>query len=202
MRVTHAVDACVLCIGASGTPSGQKWPIAYPTGSVGYVTSSNNEYSDVFLVGTGVTLRIPAKDVQALDPTLTGDDYDNKICNRCHVLKPVTAFAKNQRSMTGRVRRRPTCLICRRDIDRQEITAKEKREANKLRPPIGSLFTCPICRKRSIVGVTAKIVLDHHKGVGRPRSFICDSCNTGLGRFQNGSNLLRNALLYVESHGE
>lgn len=82
------------------------------------------------------------------------------------------------------------------------MTAKEKREADKQRPPRGSLFTCPICRKRSIVGVTARIVLDHHKGIGRPRSFICDSCNTGLGRFQNGGNLLRNALLYVESHGE
>ncbi|MXZ07038.1 MAG: endonuclease, partial [Acidimicrobiia bacterium] len=41
----------------------------------------------------------------------------------------------------------------------------------------------------------------HNKGIGQPRAFICDSCNTGLGRFQNGENLLQNALLYVQEHG-
>lgn len=196
------VDACVLCVGSSGIPEGERLPVAYPPKSVGYVVASKGVSVSVYMVGSGYTLTMDSEDVQQFDPLRTGDDYSHKICNKCHVLKPVTAFEKNQRSMTGRVRRRPTCLICRRDIDKREMAAKDKREAEKHRPHKGSLFTCPICRKRSIVGVTARVVLDHHKGIGQPRSFICDSCNTGLGRFQNGSNLLHNALLYIESHGE
>ncbi|MDR0645017.1 MAG: endonuclease VII domain-containing protein [Treponema sp.] len=44
----------------------------------------------------------------------------------------------------------------------------------------------PCSRKRSIVGITAKIVADHDHHTGNIRAFICDSCNTGLGRFKNG----------------
>ena len=56
----------------------------------------------------------------------------------------------------------------------------------------------PICQKRSIVGVTAKIVADHNHHTGDIRDFICDSCNTGLGRFKNGKDCLRDALRYIE----
>ncbi|MDE0376587.1 MAG: endonuclease domain-containing protein [bacterium] len=194
--------ACVLCVGASGVPVGETLPIAYKRRSVGFVTASGPETSEVFLVGDGVTLRVLNTDIERFDPTTTGDDHSTKICNRCHVLKPVDHFQRNQTTARGRIRRRPTCNICCRGIDRRGMTAKERQAAEEHRPAKGTLFQCPICRKRSIVGVTAKIVLDHHKGIGKARSFICDSCNTGLGRFQNGKNLLRNALLYIEQHGE
>ncbi len=68
----------------------------------------------------------------------------------------------------------------------------------KNKPAAGSDFKCPICQKRSIVNVTAKIVADHDHHTGNIRDFICDSCNTGLGRFKNGENLLRNALAYLK----
>lgn len=57
---------------------------------------------------------------------------------------------------------------------------------------------CPICQKRSIVGVTAKIVADHDHHTGDIRDFICDSCNTGLGRFKNGNDYLQNAINYLK----
>ncbi len=196
------VDSCILCVGASGLPVGESLPIAYTPRSVGFVTASGDNTSDVFLIGMAVTLRLPNTDIETLDPTGTGDDHREKICNRCHILKTVDQFSPNQTNARGQVRRRPSCKICRRDINRQQLSPKDVKEANKLRPAKGTLFQCPICRKRSIVGITAKVVLDHHKGIGRPRSFICDSCNTGLGRFQNGDNLLQNALLYVREHGE
>ncbi|HJO55395.1 MAG TPA: endonuclease domain-containing protein [Candidatus Scalindua sp.] len=68
----------------------------------------------------------------------------------------------------------------------------------KKRPPKGSPFQCPICRKRSIVSVTAKIVADHNHHTGDIRDFICDSCNTGLGRFKNGEDYLRVLLLILK----
>lgn len=197
-----SIDSCILCVGSSGVPVGESMPIAYTPRSVGFVKAIGDKESEVFLIGMALTLRVPNTDIETLDPTQTGKGYSEKICNRCHVLKPMDSFAPNQTDARGNVTRRPTCRICRRQIDRRALTAKEKREANKRRPPKGTLFQCPICRKRSIVGVTAKIVLDHHKGIGTARSFICDSCNTGLGRFQNGDNILQNALLYIREHGE
>ncbi|MYH55277.1 MAG: endonuclease [Acidimicrobiia bacterium] len=153
------------------------------------------------MIGTGDVLRIPNTDLEILDPTQTGKGFKNKICNICHVLKPMSEFEPNQRDARGNVTTRPSCRICRRAIDRRALSRKDKQEAEKSRPAKGTLFKCPICRKRSIAGVTAKIVLDHNKGIGQPRALICDSCNTGLGRFQNGENLLQNALLYVQEHG-
>jgi len=70
----------------------------------------------------------------------------------------------------------------------------------KQKPQKGEPFTCPICRKRSIAGVTAKIVADHDHHTGNIRGFICDSCNTGLGRFKNGENYLMNAVNYIKEH--
>jgi transcription elongation factor Elf1 len=67
----------------------------------------------------------------------------------------------------------------------------------KKKPKTGEPFRCPICKKRSIVGVTAKIVADHDHHTGNIRDFICDSCNTGLGRFKNGENYLMNAVNYI-----
>lgn len=195
-------DTCVLCLGGAGVPIGEQLPTSYTPGSVGFIRTGGPDTSEVYLIGMNLTLRIPNAHIQPFDPTKTGDDHPEKICNRCHVLKPVDEFSRNQTTARGLIRRRPSCKICRRNIDRQEMTPQEAKAANEHRPPVGTLFMCPICRKRSIVGVTAKIVLDHHKGVGRARSFICDSCNTGLGRFQNGENFLRNALLYISEHGE
>ena len=71
----------------------------------------------------------------------------------------------------------------------------------KQRPKKGEHFKCPICQKRSIVGITAKVVADHDHHTGHIRGFICDSCNTGLGRFKNGDNYLKNAIIrYLEEN--
>jgi hypothetical protein len=67
----------------------------------------------------------------------------------------------------------------------------------KQKPKTGEPFLCPICRKRSIVGVTAKIVADHDHHTGNIRDFIC---NTGLGRFKNGESYLMNVVNYVKNH--
>ena len=68
----------------------------------------------------------------------------------------------------------------------------------KRRPGKGEPFKCPICQKRSIVGVSAKIVADHDHNTGNIRDFICDSCNTGLGRFKNGKDCLKDVLAYLD----
>ncbi|MDR0518270.1 MAG: endonuclease VII domain-containing protein, partial [Fibromonadaceae bacterium] len=122
-----------------------------------------------------------------------------KICNVCHCLKPTENFAKNQNNLHGTVRR-PSCQKCRTSIDKRAPKTKQAKQMEKQKPKKGELFTCPICRKRSIVGITAKIVADHDHHTGNIRAFICDSCNTGLGRFKNGENYLMNAVNYINDH--
>ncbi len=95
---------------------------------------------------------------------------------------------------------RPSCRKCRLDIDKRLLSNSEINTFRKNNRPLdGDLFKCPICEKRGIVGVTVKIVLDPDKAEGKIRGYICDSCNTGLGRFKNGENYLKNALKYIES---
>ena len=94
--------------------------------------------------------------------------------------------------------RRPSCNRCRTDIDKRAPKSKQAKTFEKQRPKKGEAFQCPICGRRSIVGITAKIVADHDHHTGDIRDFICDSCNTGLGRFKNGQNHLYNAIAYLE----
>jgi hypothetical protein len=50
----------------------------------------------------------------------------------------------------------------------------------------------------SLAGTRRQLKDDHH--IGNIRGFICDSCNTGLGRLKNGENYLMNAVNYIKEH--
>lgn len=91
-------------------------------------------------------------------------------------------------------------MKCRTDIDKRAPKSGQAKSMEKQRPKKGEHFKCPICQKRSIVGITAKVVADHDHHTGHIRGFICDSCNTGLGRFKNGDNYLKNAIRYLEEN--
>ena len=113
-------------------------------------------------------------------------------------LRPVTDFDLNQNQKGDRPIRRPSCSKCRLDIDRRYISARVRKPAKQKKPPDKSVWRCPICEKQTIVGVTAKRVLDRDHRSGLTRGYICDSCNTGLGRFRNGKIYLQNAIAWLE----
>jgi len=174
-----------------------KYRTNFESGSVGIIKEEyDNEYL-VWLIGTDANWFISRKDARDIDVTQTGDKYQEKICNICHCLKPVDQFDKNQNNLRGVVRR-PSCRKCRTDIDKRAPRTQQAKRMEKTRPKPGDPFVCPICRKRSIVAITAKIVADHDHHTGNIRDFICDSCNTGLGRFKNGENYLMNAVNYIK----
>ena len=165
--------------------------------AVGRVKAVSGDTVTVWHIGEDEIWDVPANEVKKIDVFATGDKHEHKICNVCHCWLPVDDFAKNQRNKHGIVRR-PSCNPCRTDIDKRAPKSKQAKQFKKNKPKKGSYFKCPICRKRSIVGVTAKIVADHDHHTGDIRDYICDSCNTGLGRFKNGQNCLRDALIYLE----
>jgi len=52
----------------------------------------------------------------------------------------------------------------------------------------------------TIVGITANLVRDHDHETGKGREWICDSCNTGLGRFKDDTKFLERVIEYLKRH--
>ena len=169
----------------------------FKANSVGLLKDTRENMVVVWLIGRNETWSVLASEVEKLDVSKTGDKYENKICNICHCLYPVKQFDRNQNNKHGIVRR-PSCIKCRTDIDKRAPKSSQAKRMEKKRPVKGDPFKCPICQKRSIADVTAKLVADHDHHTGNIRDFICDSCNTGLGRFKNGEDYLKNALHYLK----
>lgn len=151
----------------------------------------------ITFVYSNCTIELDLNDVVFFNPLKTGDLYSKKICNVCHRLLDVNLFQKNQNGKNNRTIRRPSCNDCREIIDGKNMTTTEKNEMNMIKPHM-QIWTCPICKKTTIPGLTSKVVCDHDHITGHPRAWICDSCNTGLGRFKDDINLLKSAIDYLE----
>ena len=150
----------------------------------------------VFFVRPWQDVRLSPNDYQVFDVAQTGDAYTRKICNICHRLLPTTEFERNQNNINRPVRR-PSCRTCRKTLVGLTPTPKEKRQWLTAKPHLEP-FQCPICCKRTIAGVTSIVDLDHNHRTGEIRGWICDSCNTGIGRFKDDVQILKRAIEYVE----
>lgn len=166
--------------------------------SVGWVRQVSGDKITVLFVGANLMVETDDKHVEYLDIKKTGKAYERKICNICYLLKDTNDFDVNQTDARGGKTTRPTCKKCRVDIDGTSLTPTERRRLKALTPK--GVFSCSICGKVSIVGVTANFVIDHCHKTGRGREWICDSCNTGLGRFKDDPDLLQKAIDYLKKH--
>ena len=169
----------------------------FRSNSVGLTEDVDGDRVVVWIIGADERWSVATNETKAVDVLKTGDKFNDKICNICHCLLPIRHFARNQNNIHGIVRR-PSCLKCRTDIDKRAPKSRQAKRMEKQRPRAGAPFKCPICQRRSIAGVTAKVVADHDHHTGNIRDFICDSCNTGLGRFKNGRDCLENAMQYLK----
>ena len=155
----------------------------------------------VFFIGQGQIITIKRNSVQYLDVEKTGKPYKQKICNICHILKDNKKdFDINQTDAKGRKTTRPSCKECRKQIEGVKLLSTEKNKLDKVAPKKKDVFTCPICEKRTIVGVTANLVRDHDHKTGKARAWICDSCNTGLGRFKDDIKFIKKFIKYLKKY--
>jgi hypothetical protein len=169
--------------------------------SVGFVEKITSTKVDVFFIGKNKKIKIDISKITFLDHTKTGKPHKYKICNICHILKEdFKYFDINQTDALGRKTTRPTCTECRKNIDGVALKASEKRRMNEIKPE--KFFICPICKKSSIPYVTANLVMDHNHDTGNAREWICDSCNTGLGRFKDNIDLMQEAIKYLKKHAK
>lgn len=206
---------CIICTSGRGwrVEDGTKEPrpTHFPKNAVGYRTGDKpaKDESIVYFPGKDYAgyYAVPDADLQTINPAQTGKrksqgEHDNYICNICFVFLPKEKFDINQRDSRGNVVRRPSCQKCRAHLDLKTIPRREEAKWRKNAPRPGALFRCPICRKHSIAHINAKIVLDHDHHHGKIRGWLCDSCNTGLGRFKNGVELFNNARAYLQHDSE
>ena len=125
--------------------------------------------------------------------------HSEKVCDRCYILKNrKTEFDRNQKDGKGRITYRPSCIDCRAGIDGVDMSNAEKKRMEVTKP--NGIWTCQICDKVYIVdNMRAPPRMDHDHKTGKGRAWICDSCNTGLGRFKDDISILETAKNYLRS---
>jgi len=189
-----------------GTPSRfvvSKKNITLPDGvsvekdDVGILDSTIKENNFIFFVRAWRKIELTINDFYYINVHETGDAFQKKICNVCHKLKSTLEFSKNQNAKNNRSVRRPSCKDCRVEMEGIGVSRANRVKWLKAKPNYKP-FECPICKKRTIAGVTSKVVLEHNHQTGKPGAWICDSCNTGLGRFKDNIQLLENAIGFLK----
>lgn len=164
---------------------------------VGIIQSEQNDDLTVHFLRINQHIQIHKSLVQEFEISQTGDRHTQKVCDRCYKLLDTETHFENNRLKKGDViTKRPSCRDCRKIKNGKNISAKDRQVWENNRPAHGSLFTCPICEKTTIVGIT-KIVLDHNHHTGQVRGWLCESCNTGIGRFDDNPELVERAKAWL-----
>ncbi len=166
---------------------------------VGVIKSETKNHASIFFIRIWKQVDLDKKDFEIINVKKTGDGFLKKICNVCHKLKRTTEFAKNQNAKNNRSVRRPSCRSCRVKMEGVAVSRTDRIEWLKKKPN-NEPFECPVCKKRTIAGITSKVVLEHDHHTGKPGGWICDSCNTGLGRFKDDIKLLESAIEFLKKN--
>jgi len=124
-----------------------------------------------------------------------------KICKVCKVEKEIEAFAPNQYGKDNRVLRRPVCRECYSKKIKADPTLKAVFVLKHPRPQIGDEFTCPVCWKSFVREHKNDVVLDHSHIDGSIRGWLCSSCNTSIGKFNDDPEVLQRGIDWIRNGG-
>lgn len=133
------------------------------------------------------------------------DDEDFKHCPHCDLDLPRSQFYKDSKSKDGKT------VYCKDYYAAYYAQNQERQKATNYRNVIKRRYGltveeyrralargCAICRRKD---GEVRVVMDHCHASGKVRDALCDDCNKGLGGFRDNPDLLRQAALYLESHG-
>ena len=176
---------------------------AVKTNSVGVLLDKKDYKYKIYFIGQDITAEgLESHFFEVIELKDTGDEFERKICDRCFLLKDTQMdFENNRIKKGGKITKRPSCRPCRTKNNGINIPLKVKAEWLKRKPKLGELFTCPICNKKSLGGMT-RHVLDHNHKSGEVRGYLCESCNTGIGRFDDDIHQIENAIEWVRKKSD
>ena len=116
-----------------------------------------------------------------------------RTCSICGETKDLDQFYANRSKSQGRS---TLCKPCER---KSQATLRQLHSEHQ----IPNDHSCPICLRTESELVSEgqrtknPFRLDHNHGTGEFRGFLCDSCNTGLGKFRDDPDLLARAIEYL-----
>ena len=111
-----------------------------------------------------------------------------KVCTKCGIEKGLDEFHRNNSHPSGRT---PRCKTCRRITElcyKYGLTFESYREMLEKANGV-----CEICEDWS-----KRLIVDHDHETDKNRGLLCDSCNLGLGHFQDEIEILRSAIIYLQ----
>lgn len=134
---------------------------------------------------------------------------ETKICTKCGEEKPISEFYKDKQKSSGL---RPDCKLCNslktKDYaknNRQEINLNNlKYKTGLTKEAYRNLLAeqnncCAIC-KITIDEHNKNLCVDHSHETGLIRGLLCTRCNQGLGYFLDNTELLSQAINYLNNN--
>ena len=121
----------------------------------------------------------------------TNKDGLSVSCKSCRKIQNAKRYKQNKeywKAYNGR--NKSNRLVNEYGIDYEEYRKIIKLQNNK----------CKICGCE--LESERKSFIDHNHETGEIRGVLCPSCNTAIGLLQDNTNILAQAMLYVETNGE
>ncbi|MYC74972.1 hypothetical protein F4X10_04260 [Candidatus Poribacteria bacterium] len=120
-----------------------------------------------------------------------------KYCKECQRLLIEKVYFERNRPD----KYRSVCKECRKkEKPFPQAPAKLRREYESKypRPQIGDSFYCKVCQRTMIVQNNRDVCLDHNHQTGEIRGYICNDCNTGIGKLKDNISMLRRAIQWLK----
>ena len=127
-------------------------------------------------------------------------------CSTCKEIKPKDGFAKRNNASRGYAY---CCKSCINKAIHKSPRKKEVRWDQQLRNKYGITLEeyntilesqngkCRICETEECLS-GKRMAVDHNHQTGKVRGILCFKCNTGLGKFMDSIDLLKQAASYLK----
>lgn len=115
------------------------------------------------------------------------DNCTFKICIKCNEVKADTDFPYFSTKGAGR---KNSCKICNSKL----VKVRNELKKDNFKPKCN---TCIICQRTD-----RKLVLDHNHETNEFRGWLCDGCNSALGKFDDDIQKLQRAIAYLKGENK
>lgn len=129
-------------------------------------------------------------------------------CTKCGEVKPSSDFYKDNTRRSGSSRQMTCCKVCNGKAASSKRQAAKKlfgrgfhRQLKESRPPEGT--PCQICRRPMVYRRSASLMcFDHDPVTHEFRGWICQNCNTAIGKLGDNLAGLMAAVLYLSNEAQ